>query len=190
MTRTAEHVYNSRLSGGLTRGTDVPSAQQEAREQAWVPAPHEDAVGPGRAVEPPQEGAQASHCPDTVQAPGRLTAERLPKAFRITRAAELRALLTEGKRRRTDHLDLFTRPSPLGHSRLAVIVPRFAHSAPQRNRLRRRVREICRRAVLPVLPSPLDVAVRARPGAYDARFELLRAEIVGVLCPSSPGSPS
>ena len=113
-----------------------------------------------------------------------MTAERLPKAYRITRAAELRALLTEGKRRRTDHLDLFTRPSPLGHSRVAVIVPRFAHTAPQRNRLRRRVKEICRRSVLPVLPAPLDVAVRARRGAYEARFELLRAEIVGILCPS------
>ena len=183
-------MYNSRLSGGLTRGTDIPPAQQEAREQAWVPAPHEDAVGPRRAVEPPQEGAQASHCPDTVQASGRLTAERLPRTSRITRAAELRALLTEGKRRRTDHLDLFTRPSPLGRSRVAVIVPRFAHTAPQRNQLRRRVREICRRAVLPVLPAPLDVAVRARPRAYGARFELLRAEIVGILCPWLPGSPS
>ena len=183
-------MYVSRLSGGLNLGSDIPSAQQEAREQAWFPAPHEDAVGPRRSVRPPQEGAQASHCPDTVQASGRLTAERLPRASRITRAAELRALLTEGKRRRTDHLDLFTRPSPFEHSRVAVIVPRFAHTAPQRNQLRRRVREICRRAVLPVLPAALDVAVRARPGAYDAPFELLRSEIVGVLCPLSPGSPS
>jgi ribonuclease P protein component len=119
-----------------------------------------------------------------------LTAERLPKASRIARAAELRALLTEGKRRRTDHLDLFIRPSPLGHSRLAVIVPRFAHTAPQRNQLRRRVREICRRAVFPGLEAPLDVVVRARRGAYEVRFELLRAEIVGILCPSLPGSPS
>jgi ribonuclease P protein component len=119
-----------------------------------------------------------------------LTAERLPKASRIARAAELRTLLTEGKRHRTDHLDLFIRPSPLGHSRLAVIVPRFAQTAPQRNRLRRRVREICRRAVFPVLPAALDVAVRARPRAYEAGFQLLRAEIVGILCPSSPGSPS
>ncbi len=183
-------VYNSRLSGGSKRGTDIPTAQSQAGEQAWIPAPHEDAVGACRAVEPSQEGAQASHCPDTVQASGRLTAERLPRASRISRAADIRALLTEGKRRRTDHLDLFTRPSPLGHSRVAVIVPRFAHTAPQRNRLRRRLREICRRAVLPALAPPLDVAVRAREAAYEARFELLRKEIVGTLCPSLPGSPS
>ncbi len=71
-----------------------------------------------------------------------------------------------------------------------MIVPRFAHTAPERNRLRRRVREICRRAVLPIQRDPVDIAVRARPGAYAVRFELLRAEIVEVLCPSSPGSPS
>lgn len=119
-----------------------------------------------------------------------MTTERLPKSFRIGRAAELRALMTEGKRRRTDHLDLFIRPSPLEHSRLAVIVARFGHSAPQRNRLRRRLREICRRAVLPALAAPSDLAVRARPAAYDAAFDRLRAELVGTLCPSSPASPS
>jgi ribonuclease P protein component len=98
--------------------------------------------------------------------------------------------MREGKRRRTDHLDLFTRPSPLGHSRLAVIVPRHAHTAPQRNRLRRRLREILRRAVLPKLPEPADVAVRARDAAYQATFDRLRAELVGILCPSSPASQS
>jgi ribonuclease P protein component len=98
--------------------------------------------------------------------------------------------MTEGKRRRTDHLDLFTRPSPLEHSRLAVIVARYGHTAPQRNRLRRRLREICRRSVLPALPEPTDVAVRARPAAYTVGFDRLRADIVGTLCPSSPAPPS
>jgi ribonuclease P protein component len=119
-----------------------------------------------------------------------LTTERLPKAFRIGRAAELRALMTEGKRRRTDHLDLFIRPSPLEHSRLAVIVARYGHTAPQRNRLRRRLREICRRSVLPALTESADLAVRARAAAYAAGFDRLRAEIVGTLCPSLPASPA
>ena len=118
-----------------------------------------------------------------------MTAERLPRAFRIGRAVELRAVMTEGKRHRTDHLDLFTRPSPFEHSRLAVIVARHGHTAPQRNRLRRRLREICRRGVLPVLAPPADLAVRARPAAYAATFDRLRAEIVGTLCPFSPAPP-
>ena len=189
MTRGAAFVYVSRLSGGRDRGTDVSSAQQETVEQARLPGSHEDPVGARRAVAPPQEGAEASHCPDTVQAPRRLTPERLPRRARIARAAELRALVAEGKRRRTDHLDLFTRPSPFAYSRLAVIVPRHRHTAPQRNRLRRRLREICRRSVLPVLADPTDVGVRAREAAYGATFDRLRAEIVGILCPSSPASP-
>lgn len=97
--------------------------------------------------------------------------------------------MTQGKRRRTDHLDLFTRPSPAGASRLAVIVPRYRHTAVQRNRLRRQLREIGRRQVLPVLARPTDVAVRARAAAYDASFADLSAELT-VLCPSSPDSSS
>ncbi len=95
--------------------------------------------------------------------------------------------MTEGKRRRTDHLDLFTRVSPAGCSRLAVIVPRHRHTAVERNRLKRRLREIGRRRVLPVLTEPTDVAVRARAGAYDATFAVLVTELL-TLCPSSRDS--
>ena len=97
--------------------------------------------------------------------------------------------MTQGKRRRTDHLDLFTRASPAGQSRLAVIVPRYRHTAVQRNQLRRRLREIGRRQVLPVLRAPTDIAVRARATAYAATFQQLRAELVQ-LCPFSPDSSS
>jgi len=114
-----------------------------------------------------------------------VTGEGLPRGVRLTRAADLRALLTQGKRRRTDHLDLFTRPSPVGRSRLAVVVPRHNHTAVLRNRLRRRIREIGRRYVLPELAEPTDVGVRARPSAYDTPFARLRMEIVAALCPSS-----
>jgi len=116
--------------------------------------------------------------------------ERLPRSHRIARAAELRALMEQGKRRRTDHLDLFTRPSPVGSSRLAVIVPRHQQTAVRRNKLRRRLREIGRRQVLPALGEATDVAVRARPLAYQADFETLRREFVGSLCPPPRGSAS
>lgn len=64
------------------------------------------------------------------------------------------------------------------------MVPRHAHSAVQRNRLRRRLREIARRLVLPVLPAPTDVGVRARATAYGVPYETLRQEMIGALCPS------
>jgi ribonuclease P protein component len=119
-----------------------------------------------------------------------LTAQRLGRSFRITRAAELRAIMTQGKRLRTDHLDLFTRPSPAGFSRLAVVVSKGDQNAVRRNQLRRRLREIGRREVLPVLAAATDVVARTRRAAYDASFETLRREFVGSLCPSSRGSAS
>jgi ribonuclease P protein component len=98
--------------------------------------------------------------------------------------------MTQGKRRRTDHLDLFTRPSPVDHPRLMVIVPRFAQTAVRRNQLRRRIKEIGRRDVLPALTAPIDVGIRARAAAYGASFDLLRLEMIAALCPSSPASSS
>ncbi|NLG63228.1 MAG: ribonuclease P protein component, partial [Candidatus Cloacimonetes bacterium] len=51
----------------------------------------------------------------------------------------------------------------------------------RRNRVKRRLREILRRDVLPRLDEAglaLDVLVRARREAYDARFAELREELV------------
>lgn len=175
---------------GFEREADLSSAEPEAYQQARVPCAHGDQMGARSALAAPQEGPQAADRPDRVEAPRGLTAERLSRSSRLTRAAEIRALMTQGKRRRTDHLDLFVRPSPVGCSRLAVIVPRHQHTAVLRNKLRRRLREIGRRSVLPGLPEASDVAVRARPAAYDATFETLRREFVGSLCPSLPGSVS
>ena len=118
-----------------------------------------------------------------------MTSEGLPRSSRLSSATLLHAIMTEGKRRRTDHLDLFTQASPAGCSRLAVIVPRHSHTAVERNRLRRRLREIGRRRILPVLPTPTDVAVRARAGAYAASFAVLATELL-TLCPSSRDSSS
>lgn len=66
--------------------------------------------------------------------------------------------------------------SPLAHPRVGVIVPRYKHSAVDRNRLKRRLRELARLALLPGIPS-LDLVIRARPEAYDASFATLRAEL-------------
>ena len=190
-------VGASGSQGRMERITDSPDGQadvsaQEAasRQGTRVPRPHEDGGRPARDRDAAREGPEAAHGPDPIQASGRLTAERLPRTFRLARASEIRALMTQGKRRRTDHLDLFTRPSPVGHSRLAVIVPRHTHTAVLRNQLRRRIKEIGRRDVLPVLGAPTDVGIRARPGAYGVTFDRLRLEIVAALCPSPRASSS
>ena len=49
-----------------------------------------------------------------------------------------------------------------------------------RNRLKRRLREIIRQDVLPA-ERGLDIIVRTSPGAYALQFADLRAEMTGVL---------
>jgi ribonuclease P protein component len=76
----------------------------------------------------------------------------------------------------TPHLDLAWRPSPAGHPRSAIVVPRFQFTAVARNRLRRRLREILRRdcATLPAV----DLVVRAKRAAYAVPFATLRTELM------------
>jgi ribonuclease P protein component len=58
-------------------------------------------------------------------------------------------------------------------------VPRFQRTIVERNRLRRRLRELVRLQLLPEL-APQDVLVRANPSAYDLAFDALRTEILAV----------
>jgi ribonuclease P protein component len=47
----------------------------------------------------------------------------------------------------------------------------------ERNRLKRRLREIVRLDILPRIPGAVDIVVRAGPRAYDASYDVLRAEL-------------
>jgi ribonuclease P protein component len=60
-----------------------------------------------------------------------------------------------------------------------VIVPRHGHTAVDRNKLKRRVREIVRLELLPHLPA-LDLVIRARPSAYAQSFAALATELADV----------
>lgn len=64
--------------------------------------------------------------------------------------------------------------------RLGVVVPKHRHRIVERNRVKRRLREIGRTLLLPALREagvPLDVLVRARPEAYDALYANLQTEL-------------
>ncbi len=106
--------------------------------------------------------------------------ERFPRTARIGSGREIRELLRRGRRCRLGPVDLFVGPAEEDRPRVGVIVPRYGHSAVERNRLLRRVREIARREWLPVAwgwERQLDVLIRARSEAYDRSFDELR-EIV------------
>lgn len=94
---------------------------------------------------------------------------------RLTRTADLELVRREGKRVRTSLLEVRVLASLLHHHRIGIIVPRFKHSAVERNRLKRRLRELARRDWIGALQgvAPHDLVVRAAPAAYSADFDRL-----------------
>ena len=133
-------------------------------------------MGARDVVPPPQEGAQAPHRSPSIQAPEPLTGERYPPRARLPRGIDLTQCWESGRRVRLRHLDIAWRPNTKGHARIGIVVPRFERTAVDRNRLRRRVREILRRDLLSRLPS-VDLVIRAKRAAYAARFAVLRTEL-------------
>lgn len=75
-------------------------------------------------------------------------------------------------------------PNARSRPRLGFVVPKARHTGVERNRLKRRLKEIGRIGVLGALfetcPS-VDVLVRARPAAYDASWEELNTQLLGVV---------
>lgn len=105
---------------------------------------------------------------------------RLPRARRITQGTEIGSLFRRGKRSKTASLDVFDSASPAGFSRIGWVVPLHRHNAAERNRLKRRLREIARLELLPRLDElgvGADVLLRARREAYDVEFAQLREEL-------------
>jgi ribonuclease P protein component len=81
---------------------------------------------------------------------------------------------------RTSSLELRAAASLHALPRVGVVVPKYKHSAVERNRLKRRLRELVRLHVLPALAGPtppLDVLVRASPSAYRRGVDGLQREL-------------
>jgi ribonuclease P protein component len=76
----------------------------------------------------------------------------------------------------TPHLEARYAASALQQPRIGLIVPRHKHSAVDRNRLRRRLRELIRLQLLPNIIRG-DALIRANAEAYDVSYAQLRAEI-------------
>ena len=102
--------------------------------------------------------------------------ESYSRSQRLTRESDLAFVKKAGRRLRTEHLEVRAVASLLSHVRLAVIVAKHRHTIVERNRLRRRLRELARIRLMPRNVS-MDVVIRSLPGAYDATFAVLAAEI-------------
>lgn len=136
--------------------------------------------------------ASPSSCrPSTPLAP---ESRGFPRSHRLTRDAELQAVRREGKRIRTGVLEVRILASPLRHARVGIIVPKYRHGSVERNRVKRRLRELTRLQLLPALASEqaaghggqaggqaIDAVIRALPAAYDATFDKLALDVARVV---------
>jgi ribonuclease P protein component len=80
---------------------------------------------------------------------------------------------------RLNDFDVRALVSSRSYPRIGVIVPRYKHTAVDRNRLKRRLRELVRTRLLGELPA-IDLVIRALPTAYAARFDALAAQVESV----------
>ncbi len=79
----------------------------------------------------------------------------------------------------TPHLDVRFAASTLALPRIGLIVPKHKQSAVDRNRLRRKLREMIRLQLIPAV-SRGDALIRAKSDAYAVSFAGLREEIESV----------
>ena len=120
-----------------------------------------------------------SDCQASTQAPDGEGGFGFSRRQRLARGSDIQNVIREGRRVRTTYLDVRVLASPLRHTRVAIVVPRYKHSAVRRNRVKRWLRELVRLELLPALRAlpPCDVAIRSRPNAYDAGLNDLRDDI-------------
>ena len=117
-------------------------------------------------------------------AAGEPDGQRFPRTRRLTRGSEIRAVMRRGKRSRTSHLDVFDSASPLSFARIGLVVPRHGHGAVARNLVKRRLRDIARRELLPRLERwglNIDIILRARREAYEVAHAELRTGLLELL---------
>ncbi len=102
-----------------------------------------------------------------------------PRQSRLRRTTDISAVFRGGKRVRGRFVDIIETSSPGSESRLAVIVAKRGHSAVERNKVRRLLREIARTSWLPArrhAGGSRDMIVRARAEAYGASAAALAAD--------------
>ncbi len=108
----------------------------------------------------------------------------LPRASRLKRSRDFQAVYKRRTSWASPHLALYVRlrlPREGEASRLGfVISKKVAKRSHDRNRLKRRLREISRLYLLPVSAQPYDALVVARTIATEADFAALKAEMLSL----------
>lgn len=103
-----------------------------------------------------------------------------PKAARLRKAREFKEVYVRGEKRTSRSFIVFALLNGLSYSRFGVTTPRKLGKAPERNRIKRRVREILRTAIRQI-PVGIDFVVNPRKSVLDRGFDMLRSELLSLL---------
>ncbi|MCG0277069.1 MAG: ribonuclease P protein component [Thermanaeromonas sp.] len=101
----------------------------------------------------------------------------LPAARRITRTAEFRRVYRQGRRVGSKALVLYWRPNDKGYTRFGFSVSKKIGRSVVRNRLKRLLREACRRHLASFRPG-FDVVLVAREGIRGWGFKEVLGEVL------------
>jgi ribonuclease P protein component len=99
---------------------------------------------------------------------------------RLTSEADLESLRRTGKRMQTEFLEARVSVSLSLCTRVGIVVPKYGRTVVDRNRTKRRLREIVRSRLLPAVAN-MDVLIRAKPKAYTASFSELAVQMNDVV---------
>mgnify|MGYP001271057279 CR=1 FL=1 len=100
---------------------------------------------------------------------------RLPRHCRIVKKADFQQAFSKGFTRKSQHLKAVIYPNGGEWSRIGLAVSRKVGNAVQRNRLKRRLREIFR-LHRDLAPEVRDIIFIPRPGCAALAFETLAEE--------------
>jgi ribonuclease P protein component len=98
----------------------------------------------------------------------------------LRNAAEFQTVYKRGAKRSSRSFVVFVMQAGSERTRFGLTTPRKLGKAHERNRIKRRVREILRTSE-GVIPQGLDVVVNPRRSVYDRKFSELRLELVSLL---------
>ena len=124
-----------------------------------------------------ENGCQLSTTDRDPVSPGDV---RFPKECRLRTATEFKAVYEAGKKKVSRSFVVFVLPNEKDLSRFGLTTPRKLGKAPDRNRIRRRVREILR-CGRPDLQAGFDIVVNPRRSALNRDFSKIRSELLSLL---------
>jgi len=106
--------------------------------------------------------------------------EAFRPSARLRHRGEFTVVQSRGRRVSGRFLTLLGHPNTVGHDRLGIIASKRVGNAIARNRAKRRLREVFRRAGAPAAPS-LDLVAVARTGLTTAPFTAVAADFQAAL---------